>query len=165
MIHIYTGDGKGKTTAAVGLTLRAYGAGKRVIFFQFMKAWPSHEITMLERLGVIIDRSWDGKFIHKEPTIRQKEMVQNQYRRVFSSFQKPFDMIVLDEILVACSFHLLREEDILALMQEVPREKELVLTGRGATKRVMEAADLVTEMRKIKHYFDKGVLAREGIEF
>ncbi len=166
MIHIYTGDGKGKTTAAVGLTLRALGAGKRVAFFQFMKAWPSSEIDMLQNLGVIVDRSWDGKFItNGEPSPKQKRLVLDQYQRALKIMRKSFDMIVLDEIVVTTLLGLLQERDILALMEQATTQKEIILTGRGATPKMIDKADLVTEMKKIKHYFDKGVPARKGIEF
>ena len=166
MIQIYTGEGKGKTTAAVGLTIRAIGHGKRVYFAQFMKAWPTGELEILQRLdGVIIDRSWDGYFVKGEPTPLQKGLVKEQYRRIFAAFCKPFDLIVCDEIIVTHLFGLLEERDILELMEALPHSKELVLTGRGATTAMIQKADLVSYIQKIKHYFDKGMQAREGIEF
>lgn len=164
-IHIYTGDGKGKTTAAVGLALRALGAKKRVYFFQFMKAWESHEIELLQKLGVIVDREWDGEFIKNTPSKKQLQMVKNQYKRVFKVFEKSFDIVILDEILVTLHFNLLNEKDILDILDKKPKETELILTGRGATQTLIEKADLVTDMKKIKHYFDRGVEAREGIEY
>ena len=164
-VHIYTGDGKGKTTAAIGLALRAVGAKKRVFIFQFMKAWISHEIEILKNFGVIVDREWDGSFIKSEPSKKQLKMVKNQYKRVFKAFEKNFDIIVLDEILVTLIYGLLSEEDIVKLIDKKPKNIELILTGRGATKKIIEKSDLVTEMKKIKHYFDKGVMAREGIEY
>ncbi|MRI58650.1 MAG: cob(I)yrinic acid a,c-diamide adenosyltransferase [Epsilonproteobacteria bacterium] len=163
MIQIYTGDGKGKTTAAAGLALRAVGAGKKVAFFQFMKGRESGEVAMLSRLGVVVDREWDGAFVVGEPTEDQRRMVQLQYHRVIKAVGGLYDLVVLDEIIVALGFGLLRKEQVLRLF-EIGR-CELVLTGRGATKELIDRADLVTEMKKIKHYFDKGVAAREGIEF
>lgn len=165
MIHVYTGDGKGKTTAAVGLVVRAVGRGKRAVFFQFMKAWPSGEVGILQRLGVLIDREWNGKFIGDAPTKKQQEMVRSQYGRVLEIFKKNFEIVVLDEILVAMHFGLLEERDIIFLMQNKPKNVELILTGRGATEAIIQKADLVTKMQKIKHYFDKGIEAREGIEY
>ncbi len=166
MIQLYTGEGKGKTTAAVGLTIRAIGHGKRVYFAQFMKAWPTGELEILQRLdGVVIDRSWDGHFVKDEPTPLQKRLVKEQYRRIFAAFCKPFDLIVCDEIIVTHLFGLLEERDIVELMEALPRDKELVLTGRGATEAMIQKADLVSHIQKVKHYFDKGVQAREGIEF
>ncbi len=166
-IHIYTGDGKGKTTAAVGLTLRALGAGKKVYFSQFMKALPSHEIEMLQKCSenIVIDREWDGKFIVDKPSARQIKMVKDQLGRVLKAFKKDFEIIVCDEIIVTTVFGILKENDILDLMEKKPDGVELILTGRGATKKMIAKADLVTQMKKIKHYFDKGVKAREGIEF
>ncbi len=166
MIQIYTGEGKGKTTAAVGLTIRAVGHGKRVYFAQFMKAWPTGELEILQQLdGVIIDRSWDGHFVKDEPTPLQIRLVKAQYQRILAAFFKPFDLIVCDEIIVTHLFGLLEEGEILELMEALPKDKELVLTGRGATVAMIQKADLVSHIQKIKHYFDKGVRAREGIEF
>ncbi|BCD61805.1 cob(I)alamin adenosyltransferase [Nitratiruptor sp. YY08-26] len=163
MIQIYTGDGKGKTTAAVGLAIRAVGARKRVLFMQFMKGMHSSEIVVMQSLGIEVDREWDGKFIIDAPSHEQKAMVQRQYIRAKEALQKSYDLIVLDEIIVAMHFKLLHEEEIIELMKIA--QCELVLTGRGATKKLIETADLVTEMKKIKHYFDAGVAAREGFEF
>ncbi len=163
MRQIYTGDGKGKTTAAVGLSIRAYGAGKRVAFFQFMKALKSHEVDVMERLGIYVDREWDGKFIRKSPTPLQIKMVKNQYKRAREAVKNGYDLVVLDEIIVAAYFKVLMEDEILFIMEEA--KCELVLTGRGATQKMIERAELVTYMKKIKHYFDEGVKAREGFEF
>ncbi len=165
MIQIYTGDGKGKTTAAVGLALRALGAGKRVAFFQFMKAWVSHEIALLQKCGALINREWDGTFVNDKPISKQIRMVRRQYGNALKILEKGFDVVVLDEIIVTLHWGLLREEDIAKLMQKAPKEMELILTGRGATPRLIELADLVTHMDKVKHYFDKGVQARVGIEY
>ncbi len=166
-IHIYTGDGKGKTTATVGLVLRALGAGKRVYFSQFMKAKPSKEIDMFMSCSenIVIDRRWPGGFVVGEPTKEQIKSIKNQFERVKKAFSKNFDIVVCDEIFVAASLGILKEEEILKLMSKKPKELELVLTGRGATQKMIQKADLVTEMKKIKHYFDKGIKAREGIEF
>ena len=165
MVQIYTGDGKGKTTAAVGVALRSLAAGRRVALFQFMKAWPSGEVQMLQRLGALVDRSWDGSFVRDAPTPKQLRLVRNQYERVFKLYKKGFDLVILDEILVTIHFSILGEEDILRLIEARPKECELILTGRGATSRLIAAADLVTEMKKIKHYFDQGIQARCGIEY
>ncbi len=163
MIQIYTGDGKGKTTAAVGLVVRAVGAGKKVAFFQFMKGRLSHEVEILEKLGVLVDREWDGAFVVGEPTQEQKRMVQLQYHRVIKAVGGVYDLVVLDEAIVAMHFGLLSEKQLLQLF-DIAR-CELVVTGRGATQTLIDRADLVTEMKKIKHYFDKGIAARKGFEF
>lgn len=166
-IHVYTGDGKGKTTAAVGLALRALGAGKRVYFAQFMKSILSHEIEMLLKINknIIIDREWSGGFVVGKPTKEQIGCVKRELKRVEKAFLKDFDVIICDEILVTIIFNILSEEDILNLLEKKPKEIELILTGRGATKNIIEKADLVTNMQKIKHYLDRGIKAREGIEF
>jgi len=163
MIQIYTGDGKGKTTAAVGLAVRAVGAGKKVTFFQFMKGRLSHEVEVLAKLGVLVDREWNGAFVVGEPSEEQKRMVQLQYHRAIKALGGVYDLVVLDEVIVAMHLGLLSEAQLLQLF-EIAR-CELVLTGRGATKALIDRADLVTEMKKIKHYFDRGVEAREGFEF
>ncbi len=165
-VHVYTGDGKGKTTAAVGLALRALGAQKRVYFAQFMKSILSNEIKMLlKNRNIIVDREWSGGFVIDKPTKEQIECVKNQSKRVKKAFLKDFNVIICDEILVTTLFGILKEEDILNIIEEKPKDIELILTGRGATKNIIKKADLVTYMKKIKHYFDRGVKAREGIEF
>jgi cob(I)alamin adenosyltransferase len=163
MIQLYTGDGKGKTTAAVGLAVRAVGAGKRVAFFQFLKGRPTGEVASLERLGVVVDREWDGAWVVGAPTKEQVRSTQLLYHRLIKAVGGLYDLVVADEIVVAAALGLLGEEQVLRLC-DVAR-CELVLTGRGATQAMIERADLVSEMRKIKHYFDAGVKAREGIEF
>ncbi|BCD68442.1 cob(I)yrinic acid a,c-diamide adenosyltransferase [Nitratiruptor sp. YY09-18] len=163
MIQIYTGDGKGKTTAAIGLAIRAKGAGKHLLFMQFMKGMQTSEIDILTSLGIEVDREWDGKFIFDKPSKEQLAMAKRQYARAQEALHKNYDLIVLDEIIVAMHFGLLSEDDLLSLMEQA--KCELVLTGRGATQKLIDKADLVTEMRKIKHYFDRGVQARKGFEF
>jgi cob(I)alamin adenosyltransferase len=163
LIHIYTGDCKGKTTAAIGLLIRAFGAGKKVALFQFMKGRVSSEIFVLEKLGILVDREWDDKFIIKTPSKLQLQMAKNQLKRVFMAIDGRYDLVILDEIIVAVHFGLLKEEELLSIMDQA--KCELVLTGQKATFKMIEKADLVTEMKKIKHYFDKGIDAREGIEY
>lgn len=166
MIQIYTGDGKGKTTAAIGLAIRALGAGRRVYFAQFMKGWDTSELHILQDLeNIVIDRNWDGSFIVGKPSPKQIEMVQKQLLRIQCALRMHFDLIVCDEIIVAFHFGMIEEDELLSLMESLPRGKELVLTGRGASEGLIKKADLVTEMKKIKHYFDAGVEARKGIEF
>ena len=116
-------------------------------------------------MGALVDRSWDGGFVRDAPTPKQLRLVRNQYERVFKLYKKGFDLVILDEILVTIHFSILGEEDILRLIEARPKECELILTGRGATSRLIAAADLVTEMKKIKHYFDQGIQARRGIEY
>ena len=168
-IQLYTGSGKGKTTAAVGQALRALGNDLRVIFVQFMKSVPSGEIEMLKVLGsdsITVLREWDDSFIIKRPSNKQIEMSQTLWKRMVESVDtmKP-DLLVLDEVAVAIEYGLLEESVVINFLKSKPKELEIVLTGQNASEALMEASDLVTEMKKIKHYFDKGVMARQGIEY
>lgn len=167
-VQIYTGDGKGKTTAALGLVLRAWGHDLRAIVVQFMKADPSWgEIVSLRRLGV------DVLQVGLDHWVRKGEVTAADVAAAAAGFRKAgeivasglFDVVVLDEIWTALYFELLDLDEILALMREKPRAVELVMTGRRAPQEAVEAADLVTEMRQVKHYFEAGVPARRGIEF
>ncbi|WP_201352800.1 cob(I)yrinic acid a,c-diamide adenosyltransferase [Hydrogenimonas urashimensis] len=168
-IQLYTGDGKGKTTAAVGLTLRAVGEGMRVLFVQFMKSVPSGEIEMLKRCGgsdVEILRNWDDSFIIGKPSAKQIAMCHDLWKRVRRKIDtfKP-DILVLDEIAVAISYGLVDEDTVLEFLKNRPQSLEVVMTGRDASERLIASSTLVTEMRKIKHYYDQGVMARKGIEY
>ena len=167
-VQVYTGDGKGKTTAAFGLALRAIGKGLRVVVVQFMKAGPTWgEIRAAEMLG------FDVVQVGLDHWVRKGEATDADRRAAGEGFAKArelvvsgaFDLVILDELMTSLSFELIPLDDVLALMREKPSHVELVLTGRGAPDAVVAAADLVTEMRAVKHYFDKGVPAREGIEF
>ncbi len=166
-VHVYTGDGKGKTTAGLGLTVRAVGAGWKVLFAQFMKHGEYNEIKALRIFGeqVTIRQYGSGRFIRGEPTNEEAAMAQAGLREVSDIMEQGrHDLIVLDEINVAVHFGLIPVDSIISLLEKRPSDVELVLTGRWAPKEIIERADLVTEMRTIKHYFSKGVKAREGIE-
>ncbi|MCK4425147.1 MAG: cob(I)yrinic acid a,c-diamide adenosyltransferase [Deltaproteobacteria bacterium] len=166
-IHVYTGDGKGKTTAALGLVLRAVGAGWRVLFTQFLKHGEFSEIRALKKLGdqVTIRQYGSGRFIKGRPSEKEIEMARTGLSEIMQVMEKGrYDLIVLDEINVAVHFGLIPLEGVISLLEKRPQDVELVLTGRWAPKEIMERADLVTEARMIKHYFSKGVRAREGTE-
>jgi len=166
-IHVYTGDGKGKTAAALGLTLRAVGAGWRVLFGQFLKHGEFSEIKALKKLGeqVTIRQYGSGRFIKGKPSGKEIEMALAGLSEIMQVMEEEkYDLIVLDEINVAVHFGLIPLKSINSLLEKRPQDLELVLTGRWAPKEIMERADLVTEVRMIKHYFSKGVPAREGIE-
>ncbi len=166
-IHVYTGDGKGKTTAALGLTLRAVGAGWRVLFGQFLKHGEYNEIRALKKLGdqVTIRQYGSGRFTKGRPSEKEIEMARAGLSEIMQVMEEGrYDLIVLDEINVAVHFGLIPLEDVISLLEKRPKDVELVLTGRWAPKEITERADLVTEARMIKHYFNKGVRAREGIE-
>jgi len=166
-VQVYTGNGKGKTTAALGLALRAAGAGLRVLIVQFAKKGPYSEHLALERFAdlITVRTAGTGAFLKKEPDeaeIRAARQGFDEARRDVLS--GGYDVVVLDEIHVATHHGLIAVEDLLDLIAVRPLGVELVLTGRNADARVLEKADLVTEMREVKHYYEKGVPAREGIE-
>lgn len=166
-VHVYTGDGKGKTTAAMGLALRALGSGLKVAIIQFMKNGGSGEFRALGQFNghIRVDHFGSDCFIHGEPG--KKEVVRAQ--RGYCAIQKMmdgrrFDLIILDEANMAIWCGLLTVDALLDLIRSKPTKLELIITGRHAHPRIIEAADLVTEMVEVKHYYRKGVQARHGIE-
>jgi len=166
-IQVYTGDGKGKTTAALGLTLRAAGYGLKVFIAQFIKGRKYNEIKALERFedNVTIKQYGNGCFIRKKPGEKDIEMANAGLREIRGIITSgKYDVVILDEINVALHFNLLKIEDVIEIINLKPEKVELVLTGRKVAPKIIEMADLVTEMKEIKHYYVKGVTAREGIE-
>jgi len=166
-IQVYTGDGKGKTTAALGLTLRAAGAGLKVYIGQFLKTGTYSEIAGLTLLGdrVRVEQFGGKKFIIGEPTKDDRKRAAAGLEEVQETILAGgFDVVILEEINVALKIGLLEVRNVLELLKQKPDGVEIVCTGRGAPEELIEAADLVTEMRKIKHYIDRGVYARTGIE-
>jgi len=175
LIQIYTGDGKGKTTAALGLALRAAGAGKKVgvIFFDKGGEHYSERKVLAEKFVGIIDfvvtgrdridpttNRFDFSITEKDKTEAARALAEA--RRMFSN---GYDLIILDEFNTSAGLKLFSEEEALKLLSEKPEFVELVLTGRNALPSVIEKADLVTEMKMVKHYYHQGVKAREGIDF
>ena len=167
-IHVYTGCGKGKTTAALGLALRAAGAGLRVYIAQFIKQKKCSEHRMIDKFGdlVTIKRYGRGFILNRKATNADLKAAQaglKELKEIIRS--KKFDVVVLDEANIATHYGLLAVEDLLDIMATKPKGTELVITGRHADSRVIQNADLVTEMKEIKHYRKKGVKARTGIEY
>ncbi len=165
--HVYTGNGKGKTTAALGLALRAAGAGLKVYFGQFIKSDEYNEIKALARFKdqITLAQYGRGCFIRGAPCEADIDMARNGLRVLFDALTSgAYDLVISDEANVAFGCGLITEADLLALMDARPAAVELVLTGRGAPPAVIAKADLVTEMVEIKHYYQQGVLARDGIE-
>ena len=165
--HVYTGNGKGKTTAAVGLAVRAAGAGLRVFIGQFIKGAESSEIAALRRLGagMTLRQFGCGGFIYGKPSdadIRAAVAGLSEAQSVLASGN--CELVILDEVNVAVDLGLFPVERVLALIDRKPPHVELVLTGRNAPAPIIAAADLVTEMRELKHYFTAGAPARRGIE-
>ena len=166
-IHIYTGEGKGKTTAALGLILRAVGAGMRVLLVQFLKKGEFSEIKALKALAPKVDiiQLGSGRFVRGRPGADDIDRARKGLARALElAGTGRYQMVVLDEVNVAVSAGVLRLEDVLDFLHKVPRQVEVVLTGRDAPSELVEMADVVTECRKVKHYYDKGVKARVGIE-
>lgn len=169
MIHIYCGDGKGKTTAAMGLALRAAGSGKKVLVLQFFKDGKSSEFRALEQVAGIetVPQTRFFGFIWNM-TDQEKEEARTYYSGLLESAiaRAPgFDMLVLDEAMSACTNRMIDEERLLAFLRSRPEGLEVVMTGRNPSRAMTDAADYVTEMRKIKHPFDNGIGARLGIEY
>jgi len=175
LVQIYTGDGKGKTTAAFGLALRAAGQGNKVLIYQFLK--PS-SLDIGERfalqLGAVrirveaLDVEWDmaKSFEDTKQVAEAKAAISEALERIAQTAEKRFyDLLILDEIVFCLSKGLAKLEDIKSIIDKRDPAVEIVLTGRDATKELIALADLVTEMKKIKHPFDKGISARRGIEF
>jgi cob(I)alamin adenosyltransferase len=166
-VQVYTGDGKGKTTAALGLALRAAGAGLSVFIAQFVKKQKCSEHRALERFsGIITVRRYGGGLIPKTgPDEADVASARKGIREVTGLIRTgSYDVVILDEINVAIDLGLVGVDDVLRLIRERPAHIELILTGRNADKRIIAEADLVTEMREVKHYFKKGVAGRGGIE-
>ncbi|MCL4536673.1 MAG: cob(I)yrinic acid a,c-diamide adenosyltransferase [Nitrospirae bacterium] len=166
-IQVYTGNSKGKTTAALGLALRAAGAGLKIFIAQFIKKRRCSEHKALERFKdlITINQYGTGFLKGEKPTKSEIDAARKgleEVKNIISS--KTYDMVVLDEINVAVHHKLLNVEDIVDLLNSRPLNTEVVLTGRYADEKIIEMADLVTEMKEIKHYYKKGVKARRGIE-
>lgn len=167
-IQLYTGNGKGKTTAALGLAMRAAGAGKKVFIAQFVKGMHYAELDLIRKYLPMIEIRQYGRrcFINKMPEQEDIDAAQaglNEVLQIVPS--RKYDLIILDEANIALYYKLFTPEALLGILKSKPYETEIVITGRYAPDALMEIADLVTEMREVKHYYQSGVEAREGIEF
>lgn len=169
LVQVYTGEGKGKTTAALGLALRASGHGLRVEIVQFLKGWPVYgELKGVERLPTVAIHPFGRSgWVHPEqPQPEDYERAAEALSYAVEVITKEeADVVVLDEINVALDYGLLDLEAVLALLDRKPPAVELVLTGRNAHPELIRRADLVTEMRKVRHPYDQGLEGRQGIEF
>ncbi|MDH4204130.1 MAG: cob(I)yrinic acid a,c-diamide adenosyltransferase [Desulfobacteraceae bacterium] len=166
-IQVYTGNGKGKTTAALGLAIRAAGAGLKVFIAQFIKMGEYSEIKALKRFKdlITVEQFGSGRFIKDKPSASDIEAARKGVEKIKAAFKSgQHNVVIMEEANVAVKLGLLSVEDIVEIMIEKPKDVELVITGRGADSRIIEKADLVTEMKEVKHYFQKGVKARIGIE-
>lgn len=167
-VQVYTGDGKGKTTAALGLLLRAVGAGMRVCIFQFMKCGDYCEIEAIHKHfpDVLVRQLGSGVFINPNciPDTERERAAKGFAQAREAVCSSAYDIIILDEINCAMAIGLISIEDVLQLIQDRPEHTELILTGRDAPAAIIDAADLCTEMCMLKHYYQKGIPARRGIE-
>lgn len=166
-VQVYTGDGKGKTTAALGLSLRAAGAGLKVFIAQFIKMGDYSEVKALQRFSdlITVEQYGLGRFIKGKPSSGDIEAAKKGFEKVRAVLlEAQHDVVIMEEANVAVICDLFSVDDILGLIAIKPAHVELIITGRGADPRIVEKADLVTEMKSIKHNYDQGVEARIGIE-
>lgn len=170
-VHIYCGDGKGKTSAALGLAVRAAGRGQRVLLVRFLKNEDSGEVPVLRRIpGITVtpcDREFGFVFRMSQ---EQKAEAAKYYQRRFEQACRDmedgdYQVLILDEILAACNYGMVQEADVVALLEHRTEGAEVILTGRDPSKGLLELADYVSEVQMRKHPFEKGIPAREGIEY
>lgn len=167
-IHVYTGNGKGKTTSAIGLGIRAAGAGLKVHMLQFMKGRRYSELNTLDKIkNFTYSQHGRDEFVNKKnPEKIDIDLAQEGFKQVKKLIKSnKYDMIILDEINVVVDFNLIALDDVLKLIKEKPEKLEIVLTGRYANPKIIKIADYVTEMLEINHPYQKGVQARKGFDF
>ncbi|MCL6493291.1 MAG: cob(I)yrinic acid a,c-diamide adenosyltransferase [Ignavibacterium sp.] len=168
-IQIYTGNGKGKTTAAIGQAVRAAGAGLKTYIAQFMKEYPYSELESLKLLKdfIELEQFCGDEFVYKRQLPEENE-IKNASNGLSIAKEKMlsgnYDIIILDEVIVAIYFKLLNLNQIIEFIDNKPESVELILTGRYCPEKLISKADLVTEMKEIKHYYSKGITSRKGIE-
>jgi cob(I)alamin adenosyltransferase len=166
-VHVYTGNGKGKTTAALGLALRAAGAGYKVFIAQFVKGMRYSELDALERFPDLITVKRYGRdcFICRKPEKEDVRLAKQGLEEVKTLLASgAYTLVILDEANIATDYKLFSADELLDVIEQKPENVELVITGRYADPRILARADLVTEMREVKHYYADGVEARKGIE-
>jgi len=168
-IQIYTGNGKGKSTAAIGQAVRAAGSGFKTYIAQFMKEYPYSELISLKNLSqwITIEQFGGDDFVYKKELPGKEELdkaeqgLQNAKEKMLSN---EYDIIILDEAIVAIYFKLIETNDLIKFIKAKPKNVELILTGRYCPEELIDLADLVTEMKEVKHYYQNGVTSRRGIE-
>ncbi len=171
LIHIYCGDGKGKTTAAIGLAVRAVGSDMKVVFTQFMKGNSSNEINVLEKIENINLIFCDKQFgFVWNMTRQEKEEAKIEYTKQFEktvryAIDNNADLLIMDEFMSCFELQFIDNKKALEFLKNKPENLEIVLTGRNPSKELCDLADYITDMQKIKHPFDNGLIARKGIEF
>lgn len=165
-VHIYTGNGKGKTTAAIGLAVRASGANKSVYIGQFVKSMKYSEVKVLENIkNITIEQFGEGCSLCDHFTEKDINAANSGFNRVKEIINNGnFDVVILDEICIALYYNLLDLIDVVNLVKQKTESLELILTGRYAPKELVDLADLVTNCSEVKHYYSKGVQSRRGID-
>lgn len=167
-VHIYTGDGKGKTTAAAGLAVRAAGSGMKVLFAQFLKGTPTGEIVPLQKIGITVIRTENVKKFIPYMTEQELEECRASQMNCFNTAKRmapEFDMLVLDEIIGAVNTGMLDLNSVTEFIKQKPENLEIVMTGREPPSGLLELADYISEIKSVKHPYDKGLKARKGIEY
>lgn len=170
-VHIYCGDGKGKTTAAIGLAVRACGSGKKVLMTRFLKTDHSGEVAALAVLPGITVSPCERSFgFFTKMSEQQKKEAAVYYSKLLHGTllkvkERNYDMLVLDEVMAVCNYGLVDEDMVLEFLHHRPEGLEVVLTGRNPSRQLIESADYVSEIKKIKHPYDCGIQARKGIEY
>ncbi len=167
--QIYTGNGKGKTTAAIGQAVRAAGAGLKTYIIQFMKDFPYNESNSLKQLSdwITLEKVGKDDYVFRKEPPPQEEIVNAKIALEIAKekmLSGNYDLVILDEICVAIYFGLFTVEDVLLFLDAKPENVELILTGRYCPQVLIDRADLVTEMKEVKHYYQKGILSRAGID-
>ena len=165
MLQVYTGDGKGKTTAAFGLALRAFGRNKKVAIIQFAKPEKSGEFLACEKIGIEIYNFGYPGFIIRSPRNEDYVEAKKAWEKAKELMNSNYDVIILDELNIALYYNLIEIPEVVKVLLDKKEKMEIIITGRYAKKEIIDIADLVTEMKMVKHYFEKGVPARIGIEF
>lgn len=166
-VHVYTGNGKGKTTAALGLAMRAAGDGHRVFIAQFVKGMHYSELDSFSRLADCITLRQFGRrcFIYKDPEPEDYAAARQGIDEVRTAVMSgAYHLVILDEANIATHYNLITVDELIELIDNRPKHVELVITGRCAHPKIIDKADLVTEMVEVKHYYNQGVMARKGIE-
>lgn len=171
MIHLYCGDGKGKTTAATGLAVRAAGAGMQVLFARFLKNENSGELRILDQIPEIevlhLEKSYG---FYRTLSDSDKAKMTAMYRKLWQNIEEKitngaYDMLVTDELMAAYNYGILEQESVHRFLENKPEKLEIVMTGRNPSERLMELSDYISEIKKVRHPFDQQVTARKGIEF
>ena len=170
LIHIYTGDGKGKTSAATGLAIRFAGTGGKVLFSQFLKDGKSGEIGILHQIdGIdvhICKEDFGFSYAMSEETKARARQAYTEYlQQILACAAENYGLLILDEIIPAYNMEFVEKEDLLRFLKNKPENLEVVLTGRNPAEELLDLADYVSEIKKIKHPYDQGILARKGVEF